>query len=46
MLNFVPVKDSGRNNTELLSEIKHLTDSVRKHKILHLFKTAVANEKH
>ena len=46
MKQFKPDKNGGRRDPELLSEIKYLTDSIRKHKILHMFKTAVAQEKH
>lgn len=39
-------KGAKTNDPELFSEIKKLTDTVRKQKILHMMKTVVSNEKH
>jgi hypothetical protein len=39
-------KGAKSSDPELLSEIKYLTDALRKHKILHMMKTVVAKEKH
>ncbi len=39
-------KGAKTNDPELFSEIKILTDTIRKQKILHMMKTVVAKEKH